>query len=177
MHKHAKAHVHISPWGNKASKCYLQANNPTSPRNTITATATAKMDSSDDDTIDYTSWTPEQLMRDYHGELKYELLVRCMEWYTNSEVEARINAGRTDGSKIQNSNFYAEFKRNLEIVALRDGHLPTEYRLQFDKRRFINFEARFGSNDRAVKMLRNSVRRRDAVAGTSIRPISSFATH
>ncbi|GAB7332842.1 hypothetical protein MBLNU13_g04563t1 [Cladosporium sp. NU13] len=111
----------------------------------------------------YTTWTPEQLMRDYHGEIKRELFLRCMEWYTNSEVEAKINAGRSDGTKIQNSNFYAEFKRNIEVVALHDGHLPTDYRLQFDKRRFINLEARFGSEHETVKALRKSVRRREAI--------------
>ena len=30
-------------------------------------------------------------MRDYHGEIKRELFLRCMEWYTNSEVEAKIH--------------------------------------------------------------------------------------
>lgn len=68
----------------------------------------------------YLTWTPEQTMRDYRGDIKRELFLRCMEWYTNSEVEAKINAGRSDGTKIKNPNFYAEFKRNIEIVALRD---------------------------------------------------------
>lgn len=101
----------------------------------------------------YTTWTPEQLMRDYHGEIKGSLFIRCMEWYTNSEVEA----------KIKNSNFYAEFKRNIEIVALRDGHLPTEYKLQFDERRLNNLEARLGSEHESVRKLRASVRRREAI--------------
>jgi hypothetical protein len=56
----------------------------------------------------YTTWTPEQLMRDYHGGIKRELFLRCMEWYTNAEVEAKINIGRSDGTKIKNPNFYAE---------------------------------------------------------------------
>jgi hypothetical protein len=111
----------------------------------------------------FTTWTPEQLMRDYRGELKGSSFVRCMEWYTNAEVEAKINAGRSDGTKIKNPNFYAEFKRNLEIVALRDGHLPTEYKLQYDKRRLSNLEARFGSEHESVKKLRGSVRRREAI--------------
>ena len=112
---------------------------------------------------DYNTWTPEQLMRDYHGELKRELFLRCMEWYTNTEVEAKINAGRSDGTKIKNPNFYAEFKRNLDNVALRDGHLPTEYRLQFDKRRCLNLEARLGSEHDSVRALRASVGRREAI--------------
>jgi hypothetical protein len=33
-------------------------------------------------------------MGDYHGEIKGTLFIRCMEWYTNSEVEAQTNAGR-----------------------------------------------------------------------------------
>lgn len=90
----------------------------------------------------YITWTPEELMRDYHGEIKGLLFIHCMEWNTNSEVEAKINAGRSDGTKIKNRNFYAEFERNIEIVALRDGHLPTEYKLQFDKRRLKKIEAR-----------------------------------
>jgi len=102
-------------------------------------------------------------MRDYHGELKGPLFVRCMEWYTNAEVEAKINAGRSDGTKIKNSNFYAEHKRNLESVALRDGHLPTEYKLQYDKRRLSNLEARLGSEHESVRKLRSSVRRREAI--------------
>ena len=102
-------------------------------------------------------------MRDYHGEIKRELFLRCMEWYTNAEVEAKINIGRSYGTKIKNPNFYAEFKRNVEIVALRDGHLPTEYRLQFDRRRFINLEARFGSEHETVRALRKSLRRREAI--------------
>jgi hypothetical protein len=114
-------------------------------------------------TNNYTTWTPEQLMRDYRGELKGILFVRCMEWFTNAEVEAKINAGRSDGTKIKNPNFYAEFKRNIEIVALRDGHLPTEYKLQYDKRRLSNLEARFGSENESVKKLRSSVRRREAI--------------
>lgn len=116
-----------------------------------------------EDSPHYTTWTPEQLMRDYHGELKRELFVRCMEWYTNSEVEAKINDGRADGSKIKNPNFYAEFKRNLDAIALRDGQLPTEFRLQFDKRRFINLEARFGPEEASVKALKRSIRSRDAI--------------
>lgn len=112
---------------------------------------------------DYTTWTPEQLMRDYHGELKRELFLRCTEWYTNSEVSARINAGRPDGSKIKNPNFYAEFKRNIDRVALRDGHLPTEYRLQFDRRRCRNLEARFGGEHESVRMMRSYVRKREAL--------------
>lgn len=92
-------------------------------------------------------------MRDFQGELKGLLFIRCMEWYTNTEVEA----------KIKNPNFYAEFKRNLEIVALRDGHLPTEYKLQYDKRRLSNLESRFGSEYESVKKLRLSVRRREAI--------------
>jgi len=112
----------------------------------------------------YNTWTPEQLMRDYHGELKRELFMRCMEWYTNSEVEAKINANRPDGTNdIKNSNFYAEFKRNLDIVALRDGHLPTEYKLMFDKRRLSNLEARFGSEQSSVRALKKSVERREAI--------------
>jgi hypothetical protein len=111
----------------------------------------------------YTTWTPEQLMRDYHGELKGTLFIRCMEWYLNAEVEAKINAGRSDGTKIKNPNFYAEFKRNIEIVALRDGHLPTEYKLEYDKRRLSNLEARFGSEHESVRMLRASVSRREAI--------------
>lgn len=102
-------------------------------------------------------------MRDYQGELKGNLLIRCMEWYTNTEVEAKINAGRSDGSKIKSPNFHSEFKRNLEIVALRDGHLPTEYKLQFDKRRLANLEVRFGSEHESVRKLRASVVRREAV--------------
>lgn len=74
----------------------------------------------------YLTRTPEQIMHDYHGEIKRELFSRCMEWYTNTEVEAKINAGRSDGTKIKNPSFYAELKRNIEIVALRDGHLPKE---------------------------------------------------
>jgi hypothetical protein len=112
---------------------------------------------------DYTTWTPEELMRDYHGEIKGSLFIRCMEWYTNAEVEAKINAGRPDGTKIKNSNFYAEHKRNLEIVALRDGHLPTEYKLQYDKRRLHNIEIRLGSEHESVRKLRSSVRRREAI--------------
>jgi hypothetical protein len=114
---------------------------------------------------DYTTWTPEELMRNYRGELKRELFLRCMEWYTNSEVEAKINANRPDGSgRIKNSNFYAEFKRNIDIVALRDGHLPTEYRLQFDKRRLSNLEVRFGCEEHgSVRALRASVKRREAI--------------
>jgi hypothetical protein len=111
----------------------------------------------------YTTWTPEQLIRDYQGEIKGSLFIRCMEWYTNSEVEAKINAGRSDGSKIKNPNFYAEFKRNIEIVALRDGHLPTEYKLQYDKRRLIHLAARLGSENESVRKLRASVRRREAL--------------
>lgn len=111
----------------------------------------------------YATWTPEQLMRDYHGEIKRELFLRCMEWYTNAEVEAKINAGRSEGTKIKNPNFYAEFKRNIEIVALRDGRFPTKYRLQFDKRRFINLGARFGSEHETVRALRKSLRRREAI--------------
>jgi len=111
----------------------------------------------------YTTWTPEQLMRDYHGEIKCELFLRCMEWYTNAEVEVKINAGRADGIKIKNPNFYAEFKRNIEIVALRDGHPPTEYRLQFNKRRFVNLEARFESEHETARALRRSLRRREAI--------------
>lgn len=112
---------------------------------------------------DYTAWTPEQLMRDYHGELKRELFVRCMEWYTNPEVEAKINACRTDGSKIKNPNFYAEFKRNIDIIALREGKLPTEMRLEFDKRRALNFEARFGAGNRSVESLKASIRHRETI--------------
>jgi hypothetical protein len=116
------------------------------------------------DNTEYSTWTPEQLMRDYHGELKRELFMRCMEWYTNSEVEAKINANRPDGTNdIKNSNFYAEFKRNLDIVALRDGRLPTEYKLLFDKRRLSNLEARFGSEQSSVKALKKSVERREAI--------------
>lgn len=111
----------------------------------------------------YATRTPEQIMRDYHGELKRELFLRCMEWYTFAEVEAKINAGRSDGTKIKSSNFYAEFKLIIETVALRDGHLPTEYKLQFDKRRFINLEARFGSENEMVRRLRSSIRKRDAI--------------
>lgn len=102
-------------------------------------------------------------MRDYHGELKKELFLRCMEWYTNSEVEAKINAGRTDGSKIQNSNFYAEFKRIMDTTALSDGHLPSEYRLEFDKRRCSNVEARFGPDNFTVKAMRATVQKREAI--------------
>ena len=63
----------------------------------------------------YITWTPEQLMRDYHGGIKRELFLRCTEWYTNAEVEAKINTGRSDGTKIQNSNFYAEFNVVLKL--------------------------------------------------------------
>lgn len=115
---------------------------------------------------EYASWTPERLMRDYHGELKRSLFVRCMEWYTNAEVEAKINAGRTDGSRIKNPNFYAEMKRNVDILALRDGHLPSEYRLQFDKRRVANLETRFGSEHVSVKHMRSSVNAREALSCT-----------
>lgn len=100
-------------------------------------------------------------MRDYYGEIKGPLFIRCMEWYTNSEVVA--SAGRSGGTKIKNRNFYAEFERNIEIVALRDGHLPTEYKLQFDKRRLKKFEARSGSEHGGVRKLRASVGRREAI--------------
>ncbi|KAM0710115.1 hypothetical protein Q7P35_002477 [Cladosporium inversicolor] len=92
----------------------------------------------------YGTWTPEQIMRDYHGELKRELFLRCMEWYTVAEVEAKINTGRSDGTKIK------------------------KYKLQFDKRRFINLEARFGSENETVRRLRASVRKRDAILFPSI---------
>lgn len=111
----------------------------------------------------YASWTPERLMRDYHGEPKRSLFVRCLEWYTNAEVEAKINVGRTNGSKIKNPNFYAEMKRNVDILALRDGHLPSEYRLQFDKRRVANLEARLGGQHVSVKHMRSSVNAREAL--------------
>ena len=109
----------------------------------------------------YTTWTPEELMRDYHGEIKGPLFIRCMEWYTNSEVAA--NAGRSGGTKIKNRNFYAELERNIEILELRDGHLPTEYKLQFDKRRLNNLEARLGSEHESVRKLLASVGRREAI--------------
>jgi len=114
---------------------------------------------------DYANWTPEELMRDYRGEIKRDIFVRCMEWYSNGEVEAKINANRTDGKKIQNPNFYAEIKRNIENIALREGHLPTEYRLQWDKRRVVNLEARFGGDSVNVRMMRQSIATREAVAG------------
>jgi hypothetical protein len=112
---------------------------------------------------DPNTWTPEQLMRSHRGELKQDLFIRCAEWYTNAEVEAKINAGRTDGSKIKNPNFYAEFKRNIDNAALRDGHLPAEYRLQYDKRRLRNLEARFGAENGAVNSMRSSIRQREAL--------------
>jgi hypothetical protein len=112
---------------------------------------------------DYTTWTPERLMRDYHGELKQDLFIRCAEWYTNPEVEAKINSGRSDGSKIKQPNFYAEFKRNVDNAAIRDGHLPAEYRLQYDKRRLLNLEARFGPEHGSVRSIRTSVRQREGV--------------
>ena len=114
---------------------------------------------------DYANWTPEELMRDYRGEIKRDIFVRCMEWYSNGEVEAKINANRTDGKKIQNPNFHAEIKRNIENIALREGHLPTEYRLQWDKRRVVNLEARFGGDSVNVRMMRQSIATREAVAG------------
>lgn len=123
----------------------------------------AKMSSNSE--TDYASWTPEELMRDYRGEIKRDIFVRCIEWYTNAEVEAKINANRTDGKKIQNPNFYAEIKRNIDNIALRDGHLPTEYRLQYDKRRLASLKARLGSDSATVRMMRQSITAREVVEG------------
>jgi hypothetical protein len=121
---------------------------------------------------DYTTWTPEQLVRDYHGELKGDLFIRVAEWYTNPEVEAKINSGRSDGSKIKQPNFYAEFKRNVDNAAIGEGHLPAEYRLQFDKRRLANLEARFGPEHGSVRQIRTSVRQREAVGCKSFQSFS-----
>jgi hypothetical protein len=120
---------------------------------------------SSDSETDYINWTPEELMRDYRGELKRDIMVRCMEWYTNIEVRENINANRTDGKTIQNPNFYAEIKRNVENIALRDGRLPTQYRLQWDRRRIANLEARFGADYVTVKMMRQHVNVRGDVTG------------
>lgn len=142
---------------------HFQLYNPPRRQTSPSDTASPFADMSSATINNYTTWTPEQLMRDYHGELKRELFLRCMEWYTVPEVEAKINAGRSDGTKIKSSNFYAEFRLIIETVALRDGHLPTEYKLQFDKRRFINLDARFGSENETVRRLRSSIRKRDAI--------------
>jgi hypothetical protein len=125
---------------------------------------------SSDSETDYASWTPEELMRDYRGEIKRDIFIRCMEWYTNMEVEEKINANRPDGKLIQNPNFYAEVKRNLENIALRDGHLPIEYRLQWDKRRLENFEMRFGVDHATVRLMRHSIVARETVTNGSNPP-------
>jgi len=120
---------------------------------------------SSDSETEYANWTPEELMRDYRDEMKRDILVRVMEWYTNIEVQEKINANRTDGKTIQNPNFYAEIKRNVENIALRDGRLPTEYRLQWDKRRIANLEARFGTDNVTIKMMRQHLHVREGTTG------------
>jgi hypothetical protein len=160
----AKPHDHVAAWDICSNapqrQPYSPAKTPT-PLNTptIANTTMASLTTPEDPN----TWTPEQLMRSHRGELKQDLFIRCAEWYTNAEVEAKINAGRTDGSKIKNPNFYAEFKRNIDNAALRDGHLPAEYRLQYDKRRLRNLEARFGAENGAVNSMRSSIRQREAL--------------
>lgn len=110
---------------------------------------------------DPTTWTPEEIMRDYHGEVKGDLFIRCAEWYTNEEVERKINLGRTN--PIKNSNFYAGLKRSMTAVALQEGRLPTMHRLRFDQRRLANLKARFGDDHKSVKMLARSVAVRESV--------------
>ena len=106
---------------------------------------------------EYASWTPEELMRDYDGEIKRDILVRCLEWYSTTEVQEKINANRTDGKIVQYANLYVEIKRDIEAIALRDGHLPTGYRLQWDTRRIANLEARLGADHLTVKLMRQHV--------------------
>lgn len=111
-------------------------------------------------------WTPEKIMRDFCGELKGVILVRCMEWYTNDEVEAKINLGRD--TPINNANILAEHKRNLVNIALESGHLPTVFKLQFDKRRLINLTVRLGEEHRTVTMLRMAINKKDSLQGHDI---------
>lgn len=113
------------------------------------------------DMSEYENWTPEQIMRDYQGELKWDLFVRCMEWYTSAEVEAKINTARS--KPIANSNFFAEFKRSISAIAMREGHLPTVYRLDFDKRRLANLITRFGEDYTSVSHLRGWINAREDV--------------
>jgi len=153
----SQRHPDFSPHSN----AQLQRATDLRPLNTIGAMQ--KM-SSDSET-EYVSWTPEELMRDYRGEIKRDIFVLIMEWYSNAEVEAKINDNRTDGKKIQNPNFYAEIKRNVDNIALREGRLPTEYRLQWDKRRVANLEVRFGHDNISVRMMRQSIAAREAVKG------------
>lgn len=115
---------------------------------------------------EYASWTPEELMRDYDGEIKRDILVRCLEWYSTTEVQEKINANRTNGKIVQYANLYVEIKRDIEAIALRDGHLPTDYRLQWDKRRIANLEARFGADHLTVKLMRQHVPVREDEDGT-----------
>lgn len=109
------------------------------------------------------NWTPEEIMQDFHGKLKGVVLVRCMEWYTNDEVQAKVSLGRD--TPIDNANMLAEHKRNLANIALESGHLPTVFKLQFDKRRLINLTVRLGEEHVTVTMLRMAINRKDSLQG------------
>lgn len=109
------------------------------------------------------NWTPEEIMQDFHGKLKGVVLVRCMEWYTNDEVQAKVSLGRD--TPIDNANMLAEHKRNLANIALESGHLPTVFKLQFDKRRLINLTVRLGEEHTTVTMLRMAINRKDSLQG------------
>jgi hypothetical protein len=160
----AKPNNHVAAWNMYSDAPQRQPYSPAKASTPLISTTIATTTMASPNTSeDPNTWTPERIMRSHRGELKQDLFIRCAEWYTNSEVEVKINAGRTDGSKIKNPNFYAEFKRNIDNAALRDGHLPAEYRLQYDKRRLRNLEARFGAEIGAVKSMRSSVRQREAL--------------
>lgn len=104
--------------------------------------------------------TPSHIMQHHTGPLKGALLILCSEWYTNEEIALKINQARAN--PIKASNFYASIKRCMADVALEQGLLPTAFRLQLDKRRLENFKARFGGESKAVRVLENSIGRREA---------------
>lgn len=105
--------------------------------------------------------TPSEIMRHHASELKGPLLLRCIEWYTNDEVEIKINAARA--SPISGSNFFSAVKRAVTKIALEEGTLPTVWKLELDRRRLENMRARFGGGSRMVRKLERSVRGREEV--------------
>ncbi|KAM0717687.1 hypothetical protein Q7P37_007539 [Cladosporium fusiforme] len=114
----------------------------------------------DSTSSDPSTWTPEEIMLNHRGELTGDLLIRCAEWYTNEELEQKVNQARA--LPIKSSNYFSSFKRAMTAIALQEGRLPAIHRLQFDKRRLANLTARFEVNNKAVGSLQASITHRES---------------
>jgi len=65
------------------------------------------------------------------------------------------------------SNYNALFKRSCDNLALRNGILPGEFRLELDKRRVANQTVR-GLDNNGLSFLRSDVTRRNERTGESL---------